>query len=76
LRLLLGEVSKRGLINYMIRKSISFPPELHAAIYQLAKENNRSFTQQVIWLLSRAIEKKLIVVVKDEEDAEKQTAQT
>lgn len=50
----------------MIRKSISFPPELHAQLIQLAKENNRSFTKQVVWMLSQSIGQKLLVIVKDD----------
>lgn len=53
----------------VIRKSISFPSELHAEIVRLSKENNRSFTRQVVWMLEQIIKQKVIVVVKDETDA-------
>ncbi len=51
------------------RKSISFPTKLHDEIERLAEENNRSFTRQVIWMLTQVIEQKLVIVVKDETDA-------
>jgi hypothetical protein len=55
---------------FMIRKSISFPSELHKIITDLAKQSHRSFTQQVIWMLSQAVERKLVVIVKESKNVQ------
>jgi hypothetical protein len=57
----------------MIRKSISFPPNLHEMLKERAETSNRSFTKQVVWMLTKVIQKELLEKAKEQEDDEKQT---
>jgi hypothetical protein len=55
----------------MIRKSISFPLELHKTIQAMANEAGRSFTKQVVWMLKKYIERINILIIEKEEPNEK-----
>lgn len=58
----------------LIRKSITFPKKLHGEIAEMAGQDNRSFTKQVIYLLEKSLRdsKKIkVIVITEDENAQK-----